>query len=208
MASKPNPVSYEEVACTETGVLTFSSPALATPLSVALDNALADVMLKHDLDDGNSVMALAHRIEPEGIDACKRGYLVGRWRSSVDAEGEVNDSKGNFYGRVINEMGELRGHIRGVWGVPDKGRFAGKKVFFGKYIRRDGQFAGLLAGRYGDGRFGGGWYMRPDLANLHGRLGGHYTAPASDDPDSGYFRGRYASSSCKRRIDEQTLASE
>ena len=40
-----------------------------------------------------------------------------------------------------------------------RGRHEGEQVYFGKLIQKDGAFMGLLAGRYGDGRYGGGWHL-------------------------------------------------
>ncbi|MEE8409171.1 MAG: hypothetical protein V3T05_06180 [Myxococcota bacterium] len=209
-----------QLACADTGMLRFESAALEAPIEVPLDDTLANTVLRLPLDDGNNVVALAHKLEPPRGDACVRGHIVGRWTRAIDSDGRVQSDLGRFYGRVIGELGALRGHIKGIYGIPKGGRLEGRRVFFGKYINRQGEFAGLLAGGYRpldtggdparqtpDGRFGGGWHLRPQYGRtaLRGLLGGGYVLGSDDVPDGGQFRGRYASLQCLRQITEDPI---
>jgi hypothetical protein len=65
-----------------------------------------------------------------------------------------------------------------------------------------------LAGRWGDGLFGGGWHLVPRFPDLHGRFKGHYTEPTDEHPDGGLFRARYASEGCLQRPDDEPLATD
>jgi hypothetical protein len=192
-------------ACIETGVLRFESEALDAPIEVPLAD-LDGLELRRELGDGTAVVMLAHRLEPRRGDLCVHGTMVGRWRRAIGEDGEPRRALGRFHGRVLDEMGELRGHVRGVWGVPRRGRFAGRQVMFGKFIDRDGRFNGLLAGRWGDGHLGGGWHLTPRFLDLHGRYRGVYGDAPDREPDGGFFRARYASEGCLRRLDEEPLA--
>jgi hypothetical protein len=200
-------IPQAELACTETGVLRFESEALDAPLEVPLDESMADLLLRHPLGDGNNVVAIGHKIEPPRADACVKGRAVGRWTNAIDENGEVRADLGRFYGRVVSPTGELRGHIKGLYGVPKEGRFAGKRVLFGKYIDTDGKFAGILAGRYGDGKTGGAWHLRPvfDPSALRGLFIGQYASAPDLVPDGGLFGLRYASLECLARPDEAPL---
>lgn len=197
-----------DVACTETGMLRFNSAALDAQLTVPLDVSMADLLLRHDLSDGNQVIAVGHAIEPPENDACVHGFVAGRWVSAIDdGSGEARTDLGRFYGRVMGPLGGLRGHIRGIWGIPQEGRFAGKQVLYGKYINTAGEFRGLLAGRYGLGRLGGGWHLRPDpdQAQLRGLFVGQYASFPEVVPDGGLFRMRYAALACINTPDEAPL---
>jgi hypothetical protein len=66
-------------------------------------------------------------------------------------------------------------------------------VFFGKYINREGQFRGIFAGHYRDGRYLGRWMTR---AGEHGRLGGQYRESLPGPEVGGAFMGRWAETSC------------
>ena len=137
-------------------------------------------------------------VEPEGnaihitgftlgdLDAGPRGFMSGRWR----LDPESGDGTGMFRGRWMNLMGSIRGHIMGRYGVNAEG----EQVFFGKYIDRNGQFAGLLGGTWaateepGHGEFHGHWTN--DGQAIEGHLGGRYL----DLPErnGGFFQGRWA----------------
>ena len=194
-------------ACLETGVLRFESDALDAPIEVPLAG-LDDLELRQPVGDGMHVVMLAHRLEPARDGRCVHGTLVGRWRRAIGDDGEPRRNLGRFHGRVLDEVGELRGHVRGIWGVARRGRFEGRQVMFGKFIDRDGRFNGLLAGRWGEGRFGGGWHLTPRFLDLRGRFMGVYTDAGDRDPDGGFFRGRYASEDCLRHPDDEPLARE
>lgn len=188
-----------------TGNLYFESAALDADIVVPLDESLTNLVLREDVGGGNEVVGFGQRIEPSGNGACVRGHVVGRWRRAVDGDGNVRQDLGRFYGRTLNEFGDLRGHVRGIWGRPKRGAFKGRNVFFGKYIDAAGTFKGLIAGRYGLGLIGGGWHLRPVLSDLHGLLGGRYTAAPDIEPDGGLVRMRYASTGCLRPLNERGL---
>jgi len=195
-----------DAACVDGGVLRFESQAMDAPIEVPLGD-LDDLALRQPVgDDGMSVVMFAQRLEPSRDGACVHGTMVGRWRRAIGDDGDARRDLGRFHGRVLDEVGRLRGHVRGVWGVPRRGRFAGHQVMFGKFIDRDGRFNGLLAGRWGDGHFGGGWHLTPRFLDLRGRYMGVYSDADDRDPDGGFFRGRYASEGCLRRVEDEPLA--
>jgi len=199
-------IPADQAACTETGMLRFDSPALDEQLTVALDANMANLLLRHELGDGNEVIAIGHAIEPAN-DGCVHGFVVGRWVNAIDATGEVQGQLGRFYGRVMGPLGGLRGHIKGIYGVPQEGPRAGKQVLFGKYINPAGEFRGILAGRYGLGILGGGWHLRPvaDPAALKGLFIGQYAAMPEIVPDGGLFRMRYGSLACRNTPDAEPV---
>jgi hypothetical protein len=200
-------IPADQVACAETGMLRFDSEALDAQLTVPLDPSMANLVLRHELGDGNEVIAIGHALEPVN-DGCVHGFIVGRWVNAIDAStGEVEGKLGRFYGRVMGPLGGLRGHIKGIYGVPQEGRFAGKQVLFGKYINTDGEFRGILAGRYGLGLLGGGWHLRPvaDPAALKGLFVGQYASMPELVPDGGLFRMRYGSVECINTPDQAPL---
>jgi hypothetical protein len=196
-----------DLPCAETGALRFESPALAEPLEVPLDGGMADLLLRHSLGDGNNVVAVGHKIEPPRAGACVKGRAVGRWTHAIDGTGDVSADLGRFYGRVLSPTGELRGHIKGLYGTPTEGPFAGKRVLYGKYINTEGVFVGILAGRYGDGKMGGGWHLHPVFhpPALLGHFVGQYASTPDTVPDGGLFSLRYASLGCLDRPDEAPL---
>ncbi|RMH38476.1 MAG: hypothetical protein D6689_19555 [Deltaproteobacteria bacterium] len=142
--------------------------------------ALVDGPIVEDVDDrGNRVVAVAIR---RPVDVCEHGFLAGRWH-------KIGERFGVLRGRVTDVDGNVLGHMRGLYGV----RRNGEKVFFGKYINRDGAFRGLFAGHYGDGLFAGRWLTR---AGEHGRLGGHYRETLPGPRVGGHYLGRWAETSC------------
>jgi hypothetical protein len=201
-----------DASCADTGMLSFTSDALAAPIEIALSD-LDGLTFRQPVSDGVNVVILAHRLRPAANDACVYGTLMGHWQSAVGADGQPRGDLGRFRGRVLDEVGDLRGHVRGVWGIAPRGRFAGKRVLFGKFINTEGRFLGLLAGRWeapddtGSGHFGGGWHLRPRFLERRGRFMGEYTGAADDDPDSGLFHGRYASEACLWPHADDPLAS-
>ena len=144
---------------------------LAGPVELAADDA------------GNRMIAVAHA---RPVDACDHGFLMGKWH-------RVREGRGRFVGRVVGEHGGLRGHVRGIYGV----RESGEQVFFGKYIRADGTFAGIFRGRYADGRFEGRWVNRGGDV---GALGGRYREGIPGPETGGHFLGRWAETSCDIRM--------
>ena len=70
----------------------------------------------------------------------------------------------------------------------------GEKVFFMKYIRRDGTFWGIARGHYDNGHFVGRWYNR---SGEIGALSGRYTEDLVEGPEAaGHFLGRWRELSC------------
>lgn len=111
------------------------------------------------------------------------GFLAGRWLKETPTGGV-------FYGRWMNSLGTMAGHLRGIWGV---NRF-GERVFYGKFISLNGRFRGLLRGSWefnlgeDGGRFKGYWVDR--YHKVIGTLNGHWKSGRPGD-GKGYFHGRY-----------------
>ena len=195
-------VRPEEHPCAQQGVFRIETAERGT-VEIALMDGLDNLTRRYDMGDGMQVVVLAHRLEPRGQKRCRRGTLVGRWRRHIDEAGAARKHLGTFYGRVANELGDPLGYVKGIWGRPGRGRLQSKRVFYGKFIQKDGKFLGLLAGRYGKNLFAGAWYLGPRAGLLHGGVGGQYRRGDENEPDGGLFFGRYASSGCKRRIAEE-----
>lgn len=175
----PEPLSDEPLT------LTYSTRD-GDMLSVAVAE-LVDGPVEREVDDqGNKVVATAM---PRPVDACRHGFLGGRWH-------RVADGRGRILGRVVSAAGEPLGHIRGIYGR----RQNGERVFFGKYINLAGEFQGLFAGHYGDGHFAGRWHTRSgDI----GALGGRYRESLPGPEIGGHFIGRWAETSCNLPINDQ-----
>jgi hypothetical protein len=170
-------------------VLTVADPAPGTgPLTLTYTPAdgsaarslelreLADGPIVTDLGDGNKIIVSAR-----DRDACDHGFMRGRWHA-------LNENGGVFLGVVGDENGDPIGHVRGIWGK----RQNGAQVFFGKYINRDGQFRGILAGTYDEGHFDGRWIVR---AGDHGQLHGVYFR--HENVKGGGFLARWGEASCR-----------
>ena len=121
------------------------------------------------------------------LNSCPKGFLSGIWSDNPETDG---DDDGLFRGRWSAQLGIAMGHVRGAYGLNDEG----ERVFFGKYIRRNGRFMGLLAGtwepgdRTGHGTFSGHWAS--ESSTREGVLGGRYlNLPSRPD---GFFQGRWA----------------
>lgn len=155
--------------------LTYSSNAGATPLAIDLD-ALADGPVALDAGDGFSLVAVGTRHD----DACRAGFMRGRWRA-------LNDHLGGYLGVVTGRGGDVIGHVRGIYGV----RKDGTHVMFGKFIGADGAFLGLLRGTFDQDGYHARWI---DRAGEHGVAGGKvFAAPAGA---RGAFLGRWAETGC------------
>jgi hypothetical protein len=113
-------------------------------------------------------------------DGCARGLVFGRWM-------KMRPALGGFRGVVMNGEGAGIGHIRGIWGHSVK---KNENLFFGKYIDRNGDFRGLLGGKYGLGVFGGVWGT-VDPKNVGG-LEGYYSDGYERGDGRGVFLGRWA----------------
>ena len=153
----------------ETGPLTIEF-SLAELL--ALDTVIA-------VDDrGNAVMFSGMVVEP-GV--CPRGFLGGGWTMNEEGTG------GEFEGRWGSDHGGLQGYVRGRFGINSEGR----RVFFGKYIDKDGNFEGMIRGVWNPhshhpetGPFKGVFYSPSGepAGRLHGRW-------AVDEGGGGAFQG-------------------
>lgn len=139
---------------------------------------LADGPVVVDVGDGNKFV-----ITTRDVDPCDHGMMRGRWQA-------LKPNAGVFLGVVGDEDGAPIGHIRGLWGQ----RKNGEQVFFGKYINTAGEFRGIFAGHYEQGKFRGRWITR---AGEHGLLGGAYF----DHPQlqGGLFAGRWGETSCAQQ---------
>ncbi|MGB5416388.1 MAG: hypothetical protein WBN01_17270, partial [Polyangiales bacterium] len=136
------------------------------------------------IDDAGNRMVAAAMARP--IDLCERGFLAGRWH-------KVEEGRGRFIGRVMDDEGEPAGHIRGIYGQRENG----EQIFFGKFINREGEFKGIFRGEYGDGHFGGRWIHR---SGERGVLGGVYREGIPGPETGGHFVGRWAETSCNLDI--------
>ncbi len=136
-----------------------------------------------DEETGNRMIATA---QARPVDICQSGFMMGRWH-------RVEEGRGRFIGRVVSEGGELRGHVRGIYGE----RLDGSKVFFGKYIGTDGEFRGVFRGEYADGQYRGRWVTRDGEV---GALGGEYRESIPGPEMGGHFMGRWAETSCNLRL--------
>lgn len=132
--------------------------------------------------DGDVAVDDDMRTLPDVVsDPCNHGYLVGRWHRRAPG-------RGVYIGRVLSSTGARIGHVRGIYGV----RRNGDKVFFGKYIALGGEFRGILAGTYDEGRFAGRWL---DRHGDHGAIGGVYNEGAGPRI-AGHFAARWAERTC------------
>jgi hypothetical protein len=156
-------------------VITFTTGPLTTSFTLTVLPGLHRIVT---LDDGNAVAFDAVYVPPM---ACPRGFLRGVWRNHPDRRG------GEFFGKYASESGLHLGLVKGFYGVNKQG----EKVFFGKWIGRDGEFRGILRGTWdrfeGEqaGSFAGGWIGRD--RRVHGDLNGEWRR--NDERHSGFFRG-------------------
>lgn len=114
--------------------LTFTTPLVTKSFAFA---ELGDLELEIETGNANGdVVRFAGWEAPRLMTS--RGFLGGGWNWNAD------ESVGHFAGRWVGVRGEVSGFLRGVYGLND----AGDKVFFGKYIDRDGRFQGFLRGHW------------------------------------------------------------
>jgi len=160
-------------------VISYRTPAGAVfelPMAALVNGPLNVVV-----DDANN--RIVGTAMPQIVDVCSHGFLRGAWRKFADGRGRLR-------GVVRNQFGELLGHVKGLYGR----RQNGEKVFFMKYIRRDGTFWGIARGHYGDNHFAGHWFNRSGEA---GALGGRYTEDLVPGPQAaGHFLGRWREATC------------
>jgi hypothetical protein len=161
------------------------APADATVTLTAAGQTVAKTVAELDLTYGivdvpgtdDALAWAAAAVDKSG--GCAHGYMVGRWNRRL-AIGGV------YRGRWVSADGELRGHMRGIFGD----RTDGDHVLFGKWIGGGGEFHGLLAGRYGDGKLQGHW-LDAEL-RLAGRVKGIYFEPAVLEPRKiGFYLGTW-----------------
>ncbi|RME28471.1 MAG: hypothetical protein D6800_03865, partial [Candidatus Zixiibacteriota bacterium] len=127
-----------------------------------------------ELDDGNAIAFHAMRISRI---QCPRGFLFGFWGPDKET-GRIG-----FKGMFTDKHGLITGFVRGHAGVNDNG----ERVWFGKWISRNGRFEGFLRGT---------WAPHPDMhANgmAHRRAGGWFRGGIYDANRNriGELRGRY-----------------
>ena len=176
----------------EPNVLHFTTGPYSNSFVVA---ELPDLDEVYPVDpDPNAIHFTGFRLSD--ISLCPKGFLSGIWHAPAP-----EDSVGFFRGKWVGLFGHLHGFLRGAYGYTDEG----ERVFFGKYISRNGQFRGLLKGRWeplpqfpGHGIFRGRWVNA--AGNLVGVLGGQYLH--LPERPGGFFGGRWAALCDPDAVDE------
>ena len=115
---------------TEPITLTFATGPYTQTFDLSELGALDTVI---NLPDGNSIVFQSIQVFRN---TCQRGGVAGQW--GYDEEGN-----GLFRGLWMSHVG-MAGYIQGSFGVNDDK----EKVFFGKWINRNGQFEGLIKGTW------------------------------------------------------------
>ena len=161
-----------------------------------------------DVDDsGNKIQLAGFRLSD--IAVCPKGFLSGRFRHlPVDSnavepgeEDPAGEHLGNFAGTWTGLTGRIDGFLRGGYGLNEDG----ERVFFGKYIDRNGRFRGILEGTWEPAdeernlaAFTGQWVSAS--GNIEGLLGGR-AYPVEGYP-GGFFAGRWATLCDEEAVDE------
>ena len=167
-----------------------------------------------DMDELIEVDDLGNRLSINGftledIDLCPKGFLSGRYRimnrvapDSVDT-GDHGERLGAFAGAQYGLHGRIDGFMRGGYGLDS----AGKRVFVGKFIDRQGRFGGLIGGTWepagNEGElasFRGEWVTRG--GRVEGVLGGE-AHPVEGYP-GGFLVGRWTTS-CDEEASAEVL---
>jgi len=163
----------------ENTIITFQTDPVKVDFTLAQLPGLHRVIT---LDDGNAVAFSAVKLPPV---PCPHGFLRGAWHNNPERPG------GEFFGRWATADGEIKGFLKGIYGVNDDGQ----KVFFGKMIDRTGRFQGIMRGRWGNhpadehgGWFAGHWVDRNLM--IEGGLKGEWHR--SPHCNGGFFRGMWA----------------
>ncbi len=101
-------------------------------------NGIADLDTVILLDEENGVSFTG--FSREDVELCPRGALVGAW-----VKVDTDSANGGFF-RAVWEgpLGDVRGHLRGRWGVLEDGT----QAFVGKIIDRKGGYAGFVRGTW------------------------------------------------------------
>lgn len=151
-------VPGDDSTAIETAGLHFEAePFGEIDFSIAQLDSLAEV---YDIaETGEQISFHAFRTDPN-VDV--RGFCGGRWGWGWAED----DSVGRFRGRWVSCNGQLRGFMRGHYGL----NADGDKVFFGKYIDKNGRFKGFLRGRW-DVLSCGGQTETPDYKEIGGFWG-------------------------------------
>lgn len=184
---RPRPAGGAEDAATDAGPavkrLHLSTPQVSFDIPLDELDGLDRTVLVDDA--GNALRIEGHRLGDE--DLCPKGFLSGIWIAEVDEE---TGAAGYFKGRWVGLWGQLKGHMRGVYGVNSDG----ESVFYGKTINRSGRFLGLLSGTYaggeepGHGVFNGEWVDAAET--VEGVLGGEWVQ--IEGRPGGFYSGRWA----------------
>jgi hypothetical protein len=176
------PVDSTTAATPAPNMLHLTMPRIALDIPVT---ELAGLDVTHLIDEpGNALRMEGHRVADE--DLCPRGFLGGAWHADRDS---TTTDGGVFKGRWVGLWGRLLGYVRGRYGLDS----SGERVFFGKYIDRQGRCRGMLAGTWqaadenGRGQFHGEWHNAD--ATVEGILGGDF-AEVPGRP-GGFFSGRW-----------------
>lgn len=160
-------------------VITFATEPLTVSFTFA---ELINIHRVIPVDSmGNAVAFDAVHLPPF---PCPQGFLAGIWRDNPDTVGGI------FFGKWVSADGELRGHLRGFYGVNSNG----EHVFFGKYVDMSGRFRGILRGTYE--RFGGSnmGYFQGVWINRNLRIVGDLRGIWLTDPrrqHGGFFAGHW-----------------
>lgn len=169
-----------KIAAPDTATVTVdfaNGQTLAIPVGEN-DPITTGVVQMAGTDDGIVWAKVKLTIDPNA--GCDHGYMLGRWHPKA-AIGGV------FHGKWLSAEGDLRGHLRGLYGERKKD---GTDVMFGKWIDDTGAFKGLLTGTYGAGTFDG-YYVDHSFV-VHGRIQGVYFDPGIVAAAKiGYFLGTW-----------------
>lgn len=173
-------------------VLHFTTPAFTQDFVVDELAGLDEVFEVEPA--GNAIHFVGFNLSD--LDDCPKGFLSGIWQDDP----ETDDGSGTFRGRWSGLHGRIQGHMMGSYGYNE----AGEPVFFGKYIRCNGSFAGLLEGTWapddedGHGTFEGVWVGETE--DVEGVLGGRYY----DRPEcpGGFYQGRWATDCDDEAVEE------
>ena len=158
--------------------------------------ALAGLNEIIEMDDQGNLMQL-NGFNLSDTAYCPKGFLSGRFRHLPEENEDVttgNEDPGTQVGRMAGVYMDLTGHIRGFM----RGGYGldvdGNRVFFAKYIGRQGRFLGRMAGTWQPGEdqrdlssFQGHWVTA--AGTVEGLLGGN--AHAVEGFPGGFYEGRW-----------------
>ncbi|MBN2000285.1 hypothetical protein JW935_22235 [candidate division KSB1 bacterium] len=136
-------------------------------------------LLESVTEQGHEISIISQSNTVAPIDG---GFLEGRWVKADSAQ----SNRGRFWGKWVDHSSQLRGHVKGIWGVTKDGR----QVMHGKIIAIDGHFIGFMRGTYtreeiGAGAIQGVWIEK----NItRGQYKGRWTA---SEAGKGYYYARW-----------------